>query len=117
MPALPGEGRRDDQYHHSGDRARVPEGLEVGLRNYWYPILQTEELPNDQPVGMTVLGEEITIWRDGRGEPKIVAGRCPHRHAKLSVGRILDGQLQCAFHGLRFDGQGRCVLIPWGAGS
>ena len=31
----------------------------------------------------------------------------------MSAGRILDGRLQCAFHGLRFDGHGRCVLIPW----
>jgi phenylpropionate dioxygenase-like ring-hydroxylating dioxygenase large terminal subunit len=29
------------------------------------------------------------------------------------LGRVLDGELQCAFHGLRFDKEGRCVLIPW----
>jgi phenylpropionate dioxygenase-like ring-hydroxylating dioxygenase large terminal subunit len=32
---------------------------------------------------------------------------------KLSVGRVLDGDLQCSLHGLRFNGQGKCVLIPW----
>jgi len=26
---------------------------------------------------------------------------------------VLDGQLQCAYHGLRFDGAGACTLIPW----
>ena len=91
----------------------VPEGLEFGLRNYWYPILQTEELPNDKPVGMTVLGEEIAVWRGRDGRPNVVTGHCPHRNAKLSIGRVLDGNLQCLFHGLRFDGGGRCVLIPW----
>ena len=45
----------------------VPEGLELGLRNYWYPVLQSEEIPNGQAWGL--------------------ADRCPHRDAKLSAGR------------------------------
>ena len=32
----------------------LPEGLPGGLRNYWYPILQTEELPAAQPVAVTI---------------------------------------------------------------
>jgi len=91
----------------------VPQGLEVGLRNYWYPILQSEELPADAPVGMTVLGEDLVVWRDGAGAPQAIIGHCPHRNTRLSVGRILDGHIQCLFHGLRFNGQGRCTLIPW----
>jgi len=91
----------------------VPEGLEWGLRNYWYPILQSEELPADAPVGMTVLGEDLAVWRDGAGSPRVVIDHCPHRNAKLSVGRILNGDIQCRFHGLRFNGKGRCTLIPW----
>jgi phthalate 4,5-dioxygenase oxygenase subunit len=31
------------------------------------------------------------------------------------LGRVLEGKLQCALHGLRFDGAGQCVLIPWEA--
>lgn len=91
----------------------VPEGLPLGLRNYWYPILQSEELPKDRPVGLTVLGEGLAVWRDADGAPCVVADRCPHRSVKLSVGRVLAGELQCVLHGLRFDGAGRCVLIPW----
>ena len=91
----------------------VPEGLETGLRNYWYPILPSDELGGDAPVGVKVLGEELALWRDAAGAVCVVHGRCPHRNAELSIGRVLDGQLQCLFHGLRFDGQGRCALIPW----
>jgi phenylpropionate dioxygenase-like ring-hydroxylating dioxygenase large terminal subunit len=43
----------------------------------------------------------------------VLFDRCPHRAAKLSAGRVLEGQLQCAFHGLRFDKTGQCTLIPW----
>jgi phenylpropionate dioxygenase-like ring-hydroxylating dioxygenase large terminal subunit len=91
----------------------VPKGLEFGLRNYWYPILQCEELGQGKPVGIQCLGENLVVWRDERGSPAVLCDRCPHRSAKLSLGRVLEGKLQCALHGLRFDGAGQCVLIPW----
>ncbi len=50
----------------------VPQGLEFGLRNYWYPILQTDELATDKPHGLTVLGEDIAVWRGRDGAPNVV---------------------------------------------
>jgi phenylpropionate dioxygenase-like ring-hydroxylating dioxygenase large terminal subunit len=64
-------------------------------------------------VGFTALGENLVAWRDRDGTPNVVHDRCPHRSIKLSVGRIFDGQLQCILHGLRFDGEGHCVMVPW----
>lgn len=90
----------------------VPTGLEVGLPGYWYPVLESAELA-DRPVPFQVLDRQLVAWRDGDGAARILRDRCPHRAAKLSIGLVLDGQMQCAFHGLRFDGGGRCVLIPW----
>lgn len=91
----------------------IPAGLPLGLRNYWYPVLQSEELGRERPVGFRVLGENFAAWRDAQGKPCVVTDRCPHRSIQLSVGRVLDGELQCALHGLRFDGRGSCTLIPW----
>jgi phenylpropionate dioxygenase-like ring-hydroxylating dioxygenase large terminal subunit len=91
----------------------IPEGLPLGIRNYWYPILQTEELVQGQPVSVTVLGESLAVWRNAEGQPNVVHDRCPHRSIKLSVGRVLNGDLQCLMHGLRFNGKGQCTLIPW----
>ena len=45
----------------------IPAGLELGLRNYWYPILQTEDLPAERPIQLTALGEDIAVWRDAAG--------------------------------------------------
>jgi phthalate 4,5-dioxygenase oxygenase subunit len=91
----------------------VPAGLELGLRNYWYPVLQSEELPSGKPVGFRVLGENLVAWRDRNGHPGVLRDKCPHRGARLSAGRVLSGDLQCAWHGLRYDGTGRCTMIPW----
>src|SRR5262249_26156446 len=91
----------------------LPAGLPRGLRNYWYPVLQTEELPAGQPVGLMALGEPLVAWRDAWGKPCVMRDRCPHRSMKLSVGRVFDGNLQCILHGLRFNGEGRCIMVPW----
>lgn len=91
----------------------VPAGLELGLRNYWYPVLRSNQVSGDRPFGFKVLGENLAAWRDSAGRPNVVRDKCPHRGVKLSAGRVLNGDLQCAWHGLRFDGTGRCGLIPW----
>ena len=91
----------------------VPAGLESGLRNYWYPLSLSENVKQGSPAGLKCLGENLVVWRDADGRPGVLVDRCPHRAAKLSAGRVLDGQLQCAFHGLRFDTSGQCTLIPW----
>lgn len=91
----------------------VPAGLELGLRNYWYPIVQSSELRAGAPVGITCLGEDLVLYRDSKGSPKVLFDRCPHRYVKLSVGRVFGDELQCSYHGLRFDGTGACTLIPW----
>lgn len=91
----------------------VPKGLEHGLRNFWYPVLQSHELPPDRPVAVKCLNENLVAFRDARGKPGVLVDRCPHRYVKLSAGRVLDGELQCALHGLRFTAAGECSLIPW----
>ncbi len=91
----------------------LPAGLPKGLWNYWYPVLQSEEVAVGAAVGFTVLGENLVAWRDQDGNPCVVRDRCPHRSIKLSVGRVFDGHLQCILHGLRFNGEGRCIMVPW----
>ncbi|MGB6538514.1 MAG: Rieske 2Fe-2S domain-containing protein [Xanthobacteraceae bacterium] len=91
----------------------LPAGLISGLSNYWYPVLQSEELEPGKVVGFTMLGENLVAWRGRDGSPNAVRDRCPHRSIKLSIGRVFDGQLQCILHGLRFNGAGKCVMVPW----
>jgi phenylpropionate dioxygenase-like ring-hydroxylating dioxygenase large terminal subunit len=91
----------------------LPAGLPKGLRNYWYPVLQSEELPAEKPVGFMALSEPLVAWRDAIGNPCVARDRCPHRSIKLSIGRVYDGNLQCILHGLRFNGEGRCIMVPW----
>jgi phenylpropionate dioxygenase-like ring-hydroxylating dioxygenase large terminal subunit len=91
-------------------RIGVEEGLKVGLRNFWYPLYQAEKL-GEQPVGIKRLGEDLVLWRDGEGKAHCFADLCPHRGAKLSLGRVIEGQLTCWYHSFQFDSDGKCTYV------
>ena len=82
------------------------------IPNQWYPIFDSSKLKRRKPVGIMRLGERLVLWRDGSGAAVCMTDRCPHRAAQLSLGWVRDDCLVCPFHGLRFDSDGRCVLIP-----
>ncbi|WP_128000872.1 aromatic ring-hydroxylating oxygenase subunit alpha [Piscinibacter defluvii] len=80
-------------------------------RRVAHPVLDARVL-GDAPVAVRLLGDDIVLWRDAGGTPRAAPDRCPHRGTRLSLGRICDGQLECPYHGWRFEGSGRCVHIP-----
>ncbi len=70
-------------------------------------------MPATAYLQVTLLGKEYVIWWDESvAQWSVLEDRCPHRLAQLSLGRIVDGQLMCSYHGWRFDGNGSCVSIP-----
>ncbi len=81
------------------------------IRDQWYVAAFGEELAA-VPLGRTICGESIALFRRGDGAVAALQDRCSHRWYPLSLGRIVGDALQCGYHGARFDGAGRCVLIP-----
>ncbi|MBS0443002.1 MAG: aromatic ring-hydroxylating dioxygenase subunit alpha [Proteobacteria bacterium] len=76
-----------------------------------HPVLDASAL-GAAPVAVRVLGDDFVLWRDDAGMPRAAPDRCPHRGTRLSLGRVCSGQIECPYHGWRFDGAGRCVHIP-----
>src|SRR5437763_222467 len=54
----------------------------------------------------------VGLFRGTRNRAAGLADRCCHRAAPLHMGSIVEAGLQCGYHGLIFDGSGRCVAIP-----
>ncbi len=92
-------------------RNGVDDGLRQGLRNFWYPILRSEDL-DSVPVGVKRLGEDLVLWRDSARRPHVFVDRCAHRAAKLSLGQVHGDVVQCWYHGWQYDAAGQCQLIP-----
>ncbi|HNI86129.1 MAG TPA: aromatic ring-hydroxylating dioxygenase subunit alpha [Ottowia sp.] len=80
-------------------------------RSLWHPVA-LGHVVGSQPRAVTLLGEDLVLWRDGDGHAHAWMDQCPHRGARLSLGRVHGGQLECPYHGWRFDGGGRCTHVP-----
>ncbi|MFT3812872.1 MAG: aromatic ring-hydroxylating dioxygenase subunit alpha [Acidovorax sp.] len=80
-------------------------------RTLWHPVALSHVV-GSQPQAATLLGEELVLWRDAEGRARAWADQCPHRGARLSMGRVQQGTLECPYHGWRFEGSGQCTQIP-----
>lgn len=71
---------------------------------HWHPVLDARRL-GDRPVGIRLNGRGIVLFRgsDGIGA---LDDCCPHRRMRLSLGSIVEGRLQCRYHGWTYDCHG-----------
>jgi phenylpropionate dioxygenase-like ring-hydroxylating dioxygenase large terminal subunit len=82
------------------------------LKNAWFPLARTRRIKPGKPISRMLDSTPIVLWRDERGAVHAMEDRCAHRRAALSGGKIVDGTLQCPYHGWQYDTAGRCVNIP-----
>ena len=80
-------------------------------RNHWYVVASSEEVGREL-LARTVCGEPLVLYRTEDGRPVALADRCSHRHFPLSKGWLVGDQVQCSYHGLKFDGAGTCTWVP-----
>ncbi len=76
----------------------------------WYPIMRADALRH-KPVARRLLDTPLCVYRTPAG-PAAVLDRCPHRNAPLTMGSVIAGELQCAYHGWRFGENGAVRHIP-----
>lgn len=81
------------------------------IPNQWYILMESKQVKR-RPVGVTRMGEKLVFWRDETGRVVCLRDRCPHRGVALSRGKVLDGHIQCPFHGFEFDPSGKAVYVP-----
>jgi phenylpropionate dioxygenase-like ring-hydroxylating dioxygenase large terminal subunit len=82
------------------------------LRNLWYYALPSAALKPGRMVSKLLLGEPVLFARGADGVPFAVRDVCPHRGMPLSYGRFDGQEIECCYHGWRFDRQGACTCIP-----
>lgn len=88
--------------------SRRPDSV---LVNDWHVVAFSKDVEEGKLVATRLLGEELVLWRhDGRVH--VWKDLCIHRGAQLSKGWVVDGTVVCPYHGWRYSGEGKCVLIP-----
>jgi phenylpropionate dioxygenase-like ring-hydroxylating dioxygenase large terminal subunit len=89
----------------------VPDSLM--LHGFWYRALPAEQVGGRHLRKAVLLETPLAVGRDGQGLPFALHDACPHRGMPLSHGRFDGQQVECSYHGWRFDGHtGQCQLIP-----
>ncbi|SOE97120.1 vanillate O-demethylase monooxygenase subunit [Burkholderia sp. D7] len=88
------------------------------LRNTWYVALWSQDLAPEQMISRKFLNEPIVLFRQADGKAAAIADSCAHRFTPLSMGKIVKGtNVRCPYHGLEYDGTGKCVFNPHSIGQ
>jgi len=87
------------------------------LKNTWYVAAWNHEVEAGALFQRVLLKEPVLMFRDEDGKIQAISNRCPHRFAPLHKGKLVGNAVQCPYHGLEFNGQGRCTRNPHGDGA
>lgn len=81
------------------------------LRRFWHPVGLSREL-KDLPKRVRILGEDLVLFRDGRGQIGLLELHCPHRGTSLEFGMVQRCGIRCCYHGWVVDVDGRVLETP-----
>jgi nitrite reductase/ring-hydroxylating ferredoxin subunit len=81
------------------------------LRRFWHPVAYESELGN-VPLRVRALGEDLVVFRNGRGEIGALFLNCNHRNSSLEFGIVEERGLRCCYHGRLMATDGRVLEFP-----
>jgi phenylpropionate dioxygenase-like ring-hydroxylating dioxygenase large terminal subunit len=79
--------------------------------NAWYAAAYDVEVKSAL-LARTVCNQKLVLFRRKDGSVAALEDACWHRLLPLSKGRLHDDQITCGYHGLVFNGEGRCTHMP-----
>ncbi len=82
------------------------------IKNQWYAVLDSKKLKKNKPLALRRLAMDLIMIRYSDGTVSCFVDKCSHRGAKLSAGVMKGDCIRCPFHGIEFDREGKCVLVP-----
>jgi chlorophyllide a oxygenase len=86
--------------------------LASGLRKFWYPVEFSKNITPTAAKPFELFDECWVLFRDRTGAIACIQDACAHRACPLSLGKVLEGRIQCPYHGWEYDRHGECVVMP-----
>jgi phenylpropionate dioxygenase-like ring-hydroxylating dioxygenase large terminal subunit len=88
--------------------------LQIDPRTFkaWLIGAQSGEVKQGKMLSRKLMSQSLIFFRDDEGNAVALEGRCPHKGVSLADGKIRLGQVQCPYHGWRFDTAGKCTHVP-----
>ncbi|MGA9528458.1 MAG: Rieske 2Fe-2S domain-containing protein [Terriglobales bacterium] len=83
------------------------------LFGFWYRALASNAVQRGQMQAAMLLEQPLVVGRDREGKPFALRDACPHRGMPLSYGQFDGRNVECPYHGWKFEAHsGQCTLIP-----
>ncbi|MBF4476687.1 aromatic ring-hydroxylating dioxygenase subunit alpha [Rhodococcus rhodochrous] len=79
--------------------------------NAWYVAAWDHEVGRNLR-SCNVAGRPVVVYRTTTGKPVALADACWHRLVPLSIGKLCGDEVQCGYHGIRYDQDGKCTFMP-----
>ena len=94
-------------------RETVAESDAGFLWDFWYPAVRSTAVKGNRLATAMLLEVPLVLGRTAEGQAFAMRDSCPHRGIPLSYGRFDGKNLECSYHGWRFEAcSGQCVEIP-----
>jgi phenylpropionate dioxygenase-like ring-hydroxylating dioxygenase large terminal subunit len=90
----------------------IKEGSTMFILNTWYIAAWDYEVVGAAPLPRRICNQPVVLFRDSEGKVAALEDRCCHRGTPLHLGKVINTGIQCGYHGMAFDGAGKCVEIP-----
>jgi phenylpropionate dioxygenase-like ring-hydroxylating dioxygenase large terminal subunit len=81
------------------------------MRRFWQPVCFSDDL-KDVPLRVSILGEQLVVFRDLSGAVGLLELHCPHRGTSLEFGLIDAKGIRCCYHGWLFAVDGAILETP-----
>ncbi|MHA3055062.1 aromatic ring-hydroxylating dioxygenase subunit alpha [Acinetobacter sp. ANC 4633] len=81
------------------------------LAQHWYPVARVEDI-STTPQQVMLFDVKLALYKTETGQICLVRDICPHRGVPLTKGWVEGEEIICPYHGLRYNSEGKCTLIP-----
>ncbi|KAJ7540149.1 hypothetical protein O6H91_10G002600 [Diphasiastrum complanatum] len=82
------------------------------LKNFWYPVAFSKSINTETALAFESFEEKWVIFRGKDGKAGCIRDACAHRACPLSLGKVMDGCIQCPYHGWEYSTTGICEKMP-----
>jgi phenylpropionate dioxygenase-like ring-hydroxylating dioxygenase large terminal subunit len=94
-----------------------PQSMNRALPPYpngWFRVAASRDVVRGAARPLRYFGQDLVAFRGEDGIARVLDAHCPHLGAHLAHGgRVEGGALRCPFHAWLWDGDGRCLDVPY----
>ena len=83
----------------------------------WLIGARSPEVKKGRITARTIMGQTLIFYRDATGRAVALDSLCPHKGVSLADAKMRGDEVECPYHGWRFDTDGKLTRVPSASAS